>query len=101
MSFVNVLSSNDLKPGVMRGVIAGDKKVLIANLEGKFYAIGNACTHMSCLLSKGTLEGENVICPCHLSAFSIKTGVRIKGPAKNSEPTFEVKTDGSGIYVKV
>ncbi|MGQ9469494.1 MAG: Rieske (2Fe-2S) protein [Nitrososphaerales archaeon] len=45
---------------------------MIANLGGRFYAIGNRCTHMACLLSKGNLEGEKVTCPCHFSVFNVK-----------------------------
>ncbi len=101
LSFVNVLSTNEIKPGQMKGVEAGNKKILLVNLNGKFYAIGDVCMHKGCSLSEGTLEGENVECPCHGSTYDIKTGNVIEGPATKPEPTFEVKTEDTRIFIKV
>jgi Rieske Fe-S protein len=36
------------------------------------------------------LEGEIFRCPCHGSAFSVKTGDVINGPAKKPEPSYPV-----------
>lgn len=83
----------------MIGVKTDKNDVLIANLGGKFYAIGNRCTHKGCLLSKGTLQETNVICPCHFSVFDLKTGKVIKSPAPKPEPTYEVKVQGEDILI--
>ena len=101
MSFVNVLSASEIKPGEMKGVKAGNKRVLVVNLDGEFYALGDVCMHEGCSLSEGTLEGENVVCPCHGSTYSVKMGSVIKGPAAQPEPTFEVKTENNRIFIKV
>jgi nitrite reductase/ring-hydroxylating ferredoxin subunit len=50
LSFVNVLSTNEIKPGQMKGVEAGNKKILLVNLNGKFYAIEDVCMHNGCSL---------------------------------------------------
>lgn len=101
LSFVNVLSTNEIKPGQMKGVEAGNKKILVVNLIGKFYAIGDVCMHSGCSLSEGTLVGENVECPCHGSTYDVKTGNVIEGPATKPEPTFDVKTEGNRVFIKV
>jgi len=67
MEFVRVASTKDFGPGKIVGVEAGGKEVLIVNLEGKYYAIGNRCTHMGCMISDGVLQEEGVQCPCHFS----------------------------------
>jgi nitrite reductase/ring-hydroxylating ferredoxin subunit len=36
------------------------KEILIANIDGKFYAINDRCGHMNALLSMGNLA-ENVV----------------------------------------
>jgi nitrite reductase/ring-hydroxylating ferredoxin subunit len=101
MGFVNVTSRSDLKPGEMMNAEVEGKEICVANVEGKYYAIGNRCTHMSCLLSDGTLEGTNVICSCHNSVFNIETGAVVKGSAKKAEPAFEVKVEGDQVLVNV
>lgn len=101
MGFVKVASIKDLQPGSMIGVDAGGKDILVANFEGKYYAIGNRCTHMSCMLADGTLKEANVTCPCHGSIFDIKTGNIVKGPAKKPEPAYQTKIEEEKILVNV
>lgn len=94
-------SIKDLPPGKMIGVEVGGKSVLVVNLAGKYYAIGNVCTHRGCLLSEGTLEGEIVQCGCHMSRFDVTSGNVVGGPAKKREPVFQVKLEANQILVKV
>ena len=101
MGSVKAVSKDEVEPGKMKGVEAGGKEILIANLGGNFYAIGNRCTHMGCILSDGELDGENASCPCHGSAFNVRTGNVVKGPAKKPEPVFEVKVEGEKVLVTI
>jgi nitrite reductase/ring-hydroxylating ferredoxin subunit len=101
MGFVRVASAEDLKAGGMMAAEAGGKEICLANVGGKFYAIGNRCTHMGCLLSDGTLSGEKVTCPCHGSTFNFLTGAVVKGPAKKSEPAYELKVEKDQVLVNV
>jgi nitrite reductase/ring-hydroxylating ferredoxin subunit len=98
---VKVALTIDLQAGSMVGVEAEGKEILLSNIDGQYYAVGNRCTHMSCLLSDGALKGEKVTCSCHASIFNVKTGRVIKGPAKKPEPTFETKVEGEEVLVNV
>jgi nitrite reductase/ring-hydroxylating ferredoxin subunit len=99
MALVKVASAGNLKPNQMKAVDAEGKPVLLVNLNGTFYAIGNKCTHSGCRLSNGTLKGDTVQCGCHGSIFDVKTGNVVKGPAKNSEPKYEVKIENDQIFI--
>lgn len=100
LGFVKVLSAKDLPQGKMLGIEAGGKQILMANIEGKYYAMGNKCTHNGCKLSGGTLKKGGVVqCPCHYSQFDIKTGNVVLGPAEKPEPLFQVKEDGDQLMV--
>jgi nitrite reductase/ring-hydroxylating ferredoxin subunit len=101
MGFVKVLQENDLGPNEVKGVQADGKNVLVANVGGKYFAIGDVCMHMGCRLSNGTLTGENIECPCHGSTFSVKSGNFVKGPTKKPEPVYQVKVEGGQILVSV
>ena len=100
MSFVKVASKDELREGTMRGVVANGVPVLLVNLQGTFYAIGNICTHMACKLSNGSLTGEIVQCSCHGSRFEVKTGKVAGGPAFKPETTYEVRVEGDQIQLK-
>ncbi len=99
MTLVTVASASDLKPDEMKAVNVNGKPVLLANLNGTYYAIGNICTHMGCPLSKGTLKGENVECICHGSVFDLKTGKVVRGPAEKPEPKYEVKVENGKVLI--
>lgn len=101
MGFVNVTSVQEFKPGDLKGVETGGKEIVVVNVNGHFYAIGNRCTHMSCMLSDGSLKEDGVHCPCHGSVFDPKTGGVVKGPARDSEPIYEVRVEGDQIQVNV
>ncbi len=101
MVFIKVGPVTSVMSSTMTGVQAGGKEVLVANVNGKFYAIGNKCTHMGCKVSGGKMLVENVICPCHGSTFDLKTGAVVRGPAKNPEPSFPVKIEKDVIWVDV
>lgn len=101
VGFVNAVSKKSLEPGSAVGVEVGGKEVFIANVGGRFYAIGNRCTHMDCMLSDGTLNGESVTCTCHGSVFDVKSGNVVKGPARKPEPVFQVKVEGDQILINV
>jgi nitrite reductase/ring-hydroxylating ferredoxin subunit len=85
----------------MMSIEAGGKQICVANVGGRFYAIGNRCTHMGCLLSDGRLRGERVTCICHGSTFNVVTGAVVKEPAEKSEPAYGVKVEKDEVLVDV
>jgi len=101
MGYVKVASVKDVPSGSMKGVEARGKPILLANLSGKYHALGNVCTHLGCLLSDGTLEGETVTCSCHGSKFNVKTGKPVAGPATKPEPSYPVKIEGNHVMASV
>lgn len=78
--------------------VAGDS-ILLSNVDGKFYAIGNICTHAGCPLYGGLLKGKTITCSCHGSQFDVTTGEVLRGPADEPEPAYEVKIDGEDILI--
>jgi glycine betaine catabolism B len=47
----------------MIAVEVNGEKVCLSNVNGKYYAIGNVCTHMGGPLAEGKLEEYIVQCP--------------------------------------
>jgi nitrite reductase/ring-hydroxylating ferredoxin subunit len=91
--FVKVANTEDIQPSQMKEVEVNGEKACLANVEGKYYAIGNVCTHLGGPLAQGKLEGYEVQCPWHGSRFDIRTGKVARPPAMRSEPTYEIKIE--------
>ena len=98
--FVKAAGTKDVQASQMMAVEVNGEKVCIANVEGKYYAIGNVCTHLGGPLAQGKLEGYEVQCPWHGSRFDIRTGKVARPPAMRSEPTYEIKVEDDNVLVK-
>ena len=84
----------------MKEVQLDGEIICLVNVEGKYYAIGNICTHEGGPLADGTLDGYEVECPWHNSKFDVRTGEVKEPPATEPEITYQVKVDGDYILIK-
>jgi nitrite reductase/ring-hydroxylating ferredoxin subunit len=98
--FVPVTRASELSPGAMTWVALDRERVLIANVDGCFYALQDSCGHRQAPLSKGTLEGHVIECPLHFARFDVRTGKLLSGPTAADVPTYQVLVDGDTVYVK-
>jgi 3-phenylpropionate/trans-cinnamate dioxygenase ferredoxin subunit len=73
--------------------------ILVKKLE-KIYAVSNKCAHMGCTLSRGSLVGLSVKCPCHEWMFDLKTGEFVTA-GQIRIPAYESKVEEHKIYVKI
>jgi nitrite reductase/ring-hydroxylating ferredoxin subunit len=99
--FVKVAKIDELPAGEMISVEVEGRPVLIANVDGELFALGDECTHAGSLLSGGYLDGCQVECPTHGALFDVKTGEVMSPPADEGTPTYRVKVDGQSILVGV
>jgi ferredoxin-NADP reductase/nitrite reductase/ring-hydroxylating ferredoxin subunit len=98
--FVKVADTNDIQPSQMKEFEVDGESICIVNVEGKYYAIGNICTHEGGPLADGTLEGYEVECPWHASKFDVRTGEVKEPPASEPEPVYQIKVDRNNILIK-
>jgi glycine betaine catabolism B len=98
--YTRVASTDEVPPGVTRKVTFDGKDVLLANVDGSYYAIGNVCTHQEGPLDEGIMQGFEVECPWHGSHFDVRTGQATLGPADAPEPSYEVTVQGNDILLK-
>ena len=95
-----VTAASALAPGAMTWVVIDRERVLLANVEGVFYAMQDACGHRQAPLSKGALAGHVVECPLHYACFDVRTGKLLSGPASADVPTYAVRVQDDTVYVK-
>lgn len=94
-------STQDFKNGDMKQVKVGDTDVLLACVDGQFYAVHAHCTHYGAPLVDGALHGDRVICPWHHACFSVKKGKQCEPPGLDDLPSYEVRVEDGAIYVTV
>lgn len=100
-NWVKACDTNNVESGELYGFDHDDKKILLANLNGKIYATDRICTHAEADLSTGILGEEGVRCPLHLSVFNLENGKPLNPPAEKSLKTYNVKIDKNEVYVEV
>ncbi|SDY89331.1 Ferredoxin subunit of nitrite reductase or a ring-hydroxylating dioxygenase [Modestobacter sp. DSM 44400] len=64
--------------------------VAVAMLAGKLHAFDDTCPHAGCSLAEGELDGQTVVCPCHMATFDVTTGEVVDGPAPSGVATWSV-----------
>jgi len=94
-----VASTKDLTDGQMMTVLVGGEKVLLARVDGQFYATSDRCPHWGGPLPEGTLCGPRLLCPWHKATFDVRSGDLLEPPALDGIVAFRVRVDGDDVYV--
>ncbi len=101
-NFIAVAKKTDVSPGHKKTVTVEGRQIVLANVDGQFFAIGDVCTHAGCSLGgKGVLNGTVVTCGCHGGQFDVTTGKVIGPPPTEDEPSYKVKVEGEDIFIYV
>lgn len=108
MSSIKVGLITEIAEGKMKKYSVGDKEIVVANVEGKFYAIAAKCPHMGGPLVEGKLEGCIITCPWHKAAFDFRTGEAVADAvvAQKHIPvkpviTYRIEIKAGEIFVEV
>ncbi len=99
--FVGVAKTNELDPGQGRRVEAKGKQIALFNIDGKFFAVDNTCTHRGGPLAEGAVSGHAVACPHHGATFDVRTGEVLGPPAQRAVACYGVRVTGTDIEVEV
>jgi len=98
--FVKVANASEIPPGEMKIVEMDGQDVVVANVNGQFFAFANDCTHRGGPLGEGILMDEVVECPFHGGQFNVRTGEVVAAPPTEAVPTFAVRVEGDDISVE-
>lgn len=99
--WVTVAKVGDLKDNDMMMVTSGAEEILLAQVNGKYCAIDNWCTHAGGMLDQGILHPDNieVECPLHEGYFHLETGAARLPPAEEDAIAYDVRVEGDDILV--
>ncbi|MBE7435362.1 MAG: non-heme iron oxygenase ferredoxin subunit [Anaerolineales bacterium] len=99
--FVEIAPASELPNGERLFVELGDKPIVVFNIAGQFFAIGDVCSHDDGPLGDGVIEGFNVVCPRHGAEFDICTGKVTQMPAVVDIPAYPVMVRDGTIFIGI
>lgn len=99
--YLKVTYTSEIPQNHMKVFKAEGREILIANVEGKFYAVSNRCPHMNYPLYLGSLNGRIITCGFHYAKFDITTGRALSPPAHDPLKTFKIKIQNSAVLVEL
>ncbi|MEM0029551.1 MAG: Rieske 2Fe-2S domain-containing protein [Candidatus Nitrosocaldus sp.] len=93
---------DEVPNGKMKHLQIDGNDVLLANIEGTYYAISDICNHAGANLHEGKLNGNNIICPWHKAVWDVTTGELVQFPVRlRSLKVYKVSVDGDAVYIEV
>ena len=82
-------------------VTLGDTPVLLLRRGDRLHAIHDRCSHRGCSLADmGEVSGDEVVCNCHGSRFSLNDGSLLRGPATRPQPAYEARERDGKIELR-
>ena len=94
--------TSDISPGKMIKVSIDGRDILVANINGDYYATDDSCTHSGSSLSEGKLDGCTITCGWHAAEFDCKTGKLVKFPIKIRDLTsYNVVVESDNVFVEM
>ena len=78
----------------------GEKMVCVANINGTYLAMDNACLHRGGPLGEGSVEGGKVVCPWHGWHWDPRTG-QAEEDRSAKLATYPLVVEGGDVKVEI
>ena len=69
-----VCKSEEVAEGDIKKVTVNSEDVMIGRKNGRLFACNNSCPHKGASLSKGHMNGNNIVCYMHGYEYNVFTG---------------------------
>lgn len=101
LEYVEIAPADQLTDGERLFVELGGKSIVLFNLAGKLFAIGDVCSHDNGPVGDGEIEENEIICPRHGARFDIRTGKATSLPALVDIPAYPVRVVEGMVQIGV
>jgi len=96
-----VARAADVPSGTGQCIEVEGRKIALFNIDGRFYAVDETCTHRGGPLSQGDVEGRQVTCPWHGARFDLETGNVLGPPAPRPVGAYRVIVEGDRVKLEL
>jgi 3-phenylpropionate/trans-cinnamate dioxygenase ferredoxin subunit len=97
--FVAIVAEGEIGNGERVFVEIDGLPIVIFNIAGQLFAIGDVCSHDDGPLGDGILEDYEITCPRHGASFDVRNGKVISLPAIVDIPAYPVRIVGGQIEI--
>lgn len=101
VEFLEIAPVAELPSGERLFIEVEGRSLVIFNIAGQLFAIGDICTHDDGPVGDGDIEGFNIVCPRHGGEFDVRTGQAVQMPAVVDIPAYPVKVMDDMIHVGI
>lgn len=101
LTYVRIIPASEILPGERISFEVEGVQIALFNVDGRFYAIGDVCTHDNGPLGDGELIGLEVVCPRHGARFDVRTGQATRRPAVKNAPWYPTRIVDEMIEVGI
>lgn len=99
--WTRVAATDDVPPGQIKAVGAKGARIVLANVDGSFYALEDRCSHQDFPLSSGELEGCELECAFHGATFDVRTGRATRLPAVRPVRAYDAELVDGEVYLRL
>jgi nitrite reductase/ring-hydroxylating ferredoxin subunit/uncharacterized membrane protein len=104
--WVRAVQDDDLPDATPVGCEVEGRQVLFYRRDGEVHALDDVCSHAGALLSRGEVESRDgvgscaIVCPLHRSAFDLRDGSVLRGPAHHPQPVLPARVRNGWVEVR-
>ena len=99
--FLKVATRDEIPVGERLFLEINNEPIVIINLAGTLFAVGDVCTHDEGPLGDGETDGYQIICPRHGARFDLRTGKALTLPAVVDIPVYPVRIEGNDVFIGI
>lgn len=97
--WIKVAETDDLKDRIPIKIEIDEEQILLVRLDGKIYALSNACPHYGAPLNEGHICDHEIVCPWHNARFNLKNGQMTAPPALDDILLYPVRVEDGDILL--
>ncbi len=99
LNFIALTKTTDVPENRVSCFEINGHHVVLGQVNGKFYALRNKCSHAEQSFASGRLRGHKLLCPLHGAIFDIRDGSVLAAPAFQSIKPYPLKVVGDDILI--
>lgn len=102
--YVEVADTDEIPEGGSEVYEIDGLEVAVFNVDGRYYAVENTCTHAGGSLGNGGLRDSTVMCPRHGAEFDVRSGEPLDtpiNPASTAVTTYDVKVCDDVVMIDI
>ena len=99
LRYVRVASLKDIESGQAKQVKLEGLDLLVANWEGRYHVVQNACPHWGVELHWGWVRDRAIMCGWHGYRYDLETGEQQGWRDTNDLAVYPVRIKWKGVYV--